>query len=252
MYARTSMQLLGEKASAGESKLILVPKTGQNVALADGALADVSVKFNSALPGGLAFWLEVDGSPSTPMSCFEKVPTEPYVWHGVPEGNHFIRAVLWKTTDPSMQPKSKEDLEGAGPFEITHMEKVDFFVHRPEDFNPSYDWRKVDPWHRLPEGLEISMNLQEGGSQARIPQPWHWEPRVVGQEERQRVAVIADTTMSDILQSLGLSDSTHEVVWCQESGKHERVLQSSWTASQADLFRYQKQIVVRRFATLVD
>ena len=29
MYARTSMQLLGEKASAGESKLILVPKTGR-------------------------------------------------------------------------------------------------------------------------------------------------------------------------------------------------------------------------------
>lgn len=96
------------------------------------------------------------------------------------------------------------------------------------------------------------MNLQEGGSQARIPRPWHWEPRVVGQEERQRVAVNADTTMSDVLQSLGLSDSTHEVVWCQESGKHERVLQSSWTAAQADLFRYQKQIVVRRFATLVD
>jgi len=60
-------------------------------------------------------------------------------------------------------------------------------------------------------------------------------------------------------------------VWCQESGKHERVLQSNWTAAQAplaavlqtrlvisnahlqaDLFRYQKQIVVRRFATLVD
>ena len=76
------------------------------------------------------------------------------------------------------------------------------------------------------------MNLQEGGSQARIPRPWHWEPRVVGQEaaqsisswhpastsrlreERQRVAVNADTTMSDVLQSLGLSDSTHEVAWC--------------------------------------
>ncbi|CAE7945011.1 unnamed protein product [Symbiodinium necroappetens] len=252
VHPRTSMELVGEKASVGESKLILVPKTGQNVALADGALADVSVKFNSALPGGLAFWLEVGGSPSTPMNCFEKVPTEPYVWRSVPEGNHVIRAVLWKTADSSMQPKSKEDLEGAGPFEVTHAEKVDFFVHRPEDFNPSYDWRKVEPWHRLPEGLEISMNLQEGGSQARIPQPWHWEPRVVGQEERQRVAVNADTTMSDVLQSLGLSDSTHEVVWCQESGKHERVLQSSWTAAQADLFRYQKQIVVRRFATLVD
>ena len=74
------------------------------------------------------------------------------------------------------------------------------------------------------------MNLQEGGSQARIPQPWQWEVLVVGQEAsaslqrrwieslapslqvKQRVSVHSNTKMSDVLESLGLSDSTHEVV----------------------------------------
>ncbi|CAE7198747.1 unnamed protein product [Symbiodinium natans] len=262
------MELLGAKARfASAIMLVLICGltilvrvifrhcTGQCVPLLEGARADVIVTFNSprALPGGLAFWLEVGGGSPTPMSCFDKVPSEPQVWHGVPSGDHRIRAVLWKApSGSSAQPKSKEELEGTGPFEVARSESVELVVHRFEDFNPSYEFRKVEPWHRLPEGLEISVNLQEGGSQARIPQPWQWDVRVVGQEARQRVPVRAETTMSDILEVLGLSDSTHEVVWCQDSGKHERVLQPGWTALQADLFRYQNQVFVRRFATMVD
>ncbi|CAE7241653.1 unnamed protein product, partial [Symbiodinium pilosum] len=202
------------------------------------------------LEGGLAFWLE--GGTASPMNCFEKVPAEPYVWRGVPEGRHHIQAVLWKArANSSMQPTCREDLENKAAFEVTRAERVEFCVRRFEDFIAAYDWRKVEPWHRVPEGLEIAVNLQEGGSQARIPQPWSWDVLVVGQA-KQTVQVRADTKMADVLQGLGLSDSTHEVVWCQEGGSHERVLQPNWTAVQADLFRYRDQIVVRRFATLVD
>ena len=45
-----------------------------------------------------------------------------------------------------------QELEGTGPFEVARSESVELVVHRFEDFNPSYEFRKVEPWHRLPEG----------------------------------------------------------------------------------------------------
>ena len=39
-----------------------------------------------------------------------------------------------------------------GAFQVTRSESVDFSARRFEDFNPGYDWRKVEKWHRLPEG----------------------------------------------------------------------------------------------------
>ena len=82
---------------------------------------------------------------------------------------------------------------------------VELQVRRFEDFVASYDWQRVERWHLLPPGLEISM---DSGS-ARIPEPWPWQVRV--EEQEQRVSVQRSSSMAELLEALGLSDSTHEV-----------------------------------------
>ena len=133
-----------------------------------------------------------------------QVPTEPYVWHGVPEGrfslsslstyklpglqpgNHFIRAVpgtrgiscvnrartskqhdgaqvLWKTTDPSMQPKSKEARHHGGQvIFVLRCEKSGESVRTSKVLVPlkSHTWRR---WISLCIDLKISIQATTGG-----------------------------------------------------------------------------------------
>eukprot|EP00931_Biecheleriopsis_adriatica_P013276 TRINITY_DN114632_c0_g1_i1.p1 TRINITY_DN114632_c0_g1~~TRINITY_DN114632_c0_g1_i1.p1 ORF type:complete len:261 (-),score=60.38 TRINITY_DN114632_c0_g1_i1:42-824(-) len=250
--------------SGAERGLILAPLEGDYVDLPSGkSAADVIARFNSetAGSGSLAFWIEAasDASKRGPVNCLQQVPSEAYALRGIPEGQHRIHAVLWQPQPGAAegaQPTTPEELAPGGGFTVRSHANVSFFVRRFEDFLPSYDWNVVERWHRLPPGLEVSLDLGEGGSRkARIPQPWQWDVRVLGESgeaTKQRVAVEAETSMAELLSRLGLSDSTHEIVWSQEDGKHERLLQPSWTARQADLFRYSSQIFVRRFATVVD
>lgn len=226
-------------------QIILAPKQGDYIPLNPGEeFADVRLTLNPSLAHSIAFWFEARGTPGS-MNVLDKIPSEAFVWHKIPEGQHRIHAVLWKATaamDASSRPKTLEDLEG---FECLGRESIDIYVRRFEDFQPTYDWQPFERWHQLPPGLEISVDTRR----ARIPEPWPWNVEVVGQGTEQ-IQVHGTSTMSQLLELLKLSDSTHEVVW--RDAKHEYTLQPAWTARQADLFRYREHVVVRRFATIVD
>jgi len=238
-------------AAASDSReLIASPKEGSFVELPSSKnAADVIISFGP-LQGHLAFWVESTEVPNRrgPVNCLPAVPTEAYVLPGLPEGPYRLHAALWEPstgTAAAAQPSAPSELEADGPFQVRLRASRCFHVRRFADFSPSYDWQAVEPLHRLPPGLEITMDLSasDGGRRARIPQPWQWDARVEG--EVQRVPVEADATVASLLELLGLSPATHEAVWRQADGKHERVLEVSWTARQADLFRYSKDIIIR-------
>ena len=195
--------------------------------------------------------LQANGKPGT-INVLDQVPSEPYVWQKVPEGQHRIQVVLWKPTsamDATSQPKAPEDLSS---FDCSRgRATVDIIVRRFEDFMPSYDWKPVERWYQLPPGLEISMDLSGEAKRAKIPEPWKWQVEIIG-EGAEMIEVRRDSTMSELLEKMKLSDSTHEVVFCDPNGKHEISLKPDWTAQQADLFRYRDQVQVRRFASIVD
>mmetsp|Transcript_41896 Transcript_41896/g.125239 ORF Transcript_41896/g.125239 Transcript_41896/m.125239 type:complete len:253 (-) Transcript_41896:67-825(-) len=240
-----------EAASTADAELILAPKEGAYVDLpAEKNAADVIISFG-ALQGRLAFWVESAEDPGRhgPVNCLPSVPSEAYALRGMPEGRHRVHAALWEppAADPAAQPKLPKELGVGGRFEVRHLASRCFNVKRFADFTPGYDWRPVEPWHRLPPGLEISMDLSgsggDGQRRARIPQPWQWDATVDGAVKR--VPVEAEATVATLLERLGLPAASHEMVWRQPDGQHERVLEPSWTAQQTDLFRYSKDIIVR-------
>lgn len=253
------MEVVTARAGAGaaEASLIVTPREDDYLDLAQGkAAADVITTFrSSAGTGRLAFWIEAaeDAAKRGPLNCLPQIPSEPYALRGIPEGRHRIHAVLWEPleTASSPEPASVEELLETGGFVVLTRATVSFSVRRFEDFVAAYDWKPVERWHRLPPGLEVALDMGESQSRkAKIPQPWQWDVQVDEQEGRQRVPVEADTPLLELLTRLGLTTSTHELIWSQ--GGHERVLQPTWTARQTDLFRYAQQIRVRRFATIVD
>eukprot|EP00933_Yihiella_yeosuensis_P064839 TRINITY_DN68376_c0_g1_i1.p1 TRINITY_DN68376_c0_g1~~TRINITY_DN68376_c0_g1_i1.p1 ORF type:complete len:217 (-),score=34.95 TRINITY_DN68376_c0_g1_i1:54-704(-) len=216
------------------------------------------------MSGKLAFW--ISGNPASaapgaspmvgPINCLQTVPSEDYALRGIPEGKWRIHAAIWEAMkdDPTKEPRTPDDLLESGPFRASGSATTSTTVRPFEDFVASYEWKHVEEWHRMPSGLEIVLDLGGGNERkARIPQPWSWDVRVEdGEASTRRVSVKADTTMAEVLTALDLSTTTHEVVWRQDDGAHERSLQASWTAQQADLFRYSKQIVIRRHATMID
>lgn len=230
--------------------LITSPKEGDYVELPAGkSAADVTIKFGVA-PGRLAFWIEFAEDPSKvgQMNCLPRVPEEAYALRGIPEGSFRVHAVLWEALDPLApvkEPQKPSELQSGGSFVVSDRMTASFFVRRFEDFVPRYEWQPVEGWHRIPRGLEVIMDLG-AGRRARIPQPWQWDATVEGEADRRRVGVEAESTMASLLGGLGFDASTHEVVWRQADGKFERVLDGAWTARQADLFRYEKDVLVRR------
>mmetsp|Transcript_161877 Transcript_161877/g.393236 ORF Transcript_161877/g.393236 Transcript_161877/m.393236 type:complete len:173 (+) Transcript_161877:3-521(+) len=167
----------------------------------------------------------------------------------MPEGRHRLRAAVYAPPGgaPGARPRSPEDLAPGGGFEVRHSASCCFNVKRFVDFAPSYDWQPVEHWHRVPPGLEISLDLSgsggDGQRRARIPQPWQWDAAVDGVVKR--APVEAEATVASLLERLGAPEAAHEMVWRQADGRHERVLEGSWTARQVDLFRYSKDIIVR-------
>lgn len=238
-------------SAAARNSLIVKPQDGEYVRLpGDKTVADVEVSFGP-LRGQLAFRVEGVDNPSLqgPVNTLPQVPSEPYALRHLPEGAFRLHAALWEPLPDAptgLVPKVATDLQEGSPFSISLRTTVLFHVRRFEDFAASYEWRPVEPWHCVPPGLEIEMDLGGAGSRrARIPQPWQWDAKIQGEAAPRRVAVEAEFTMAELLARLGLSKDTHEVVWQQPGGSHERALNAEWTARQADLFRYASQISVR-------
>ncbi|CAE8720738.1 unnamed protein product [Polarella glacialis] len=236
-----------------EELMIFAPREGAFLELPAGkAQADVIVKFSRA-QGSLAFWIESADAASPlkgPLNVLATVPLEDYALRGIPEGTYTIHAMLWEVAAgaPDAQPRTSEELLGSSSaFRLLRgRTSVSFTVKRFEDFVPKYEWKPVAHWHRLPPGLEIVLDLGGSGDRkARIPQPWQWDARVADEAVPKRVPVMADTTMALLLSLMGFSTNTHEVVWGQDDGKHEQVLEVNWTSTQANLFQYSRQIFVR-------
>jgi len=242
------VQVLGVEPAA-EAALILAPKDGGYVELPrEKKAADVIIRFGQR-PGHLAFWIESaqDQGHRGPLNCLDAVPSEDYALRNIPEGSYRVHAAIWEASaGASGQPKAANELEVGGPFITREKATVSFTVRLFEDFNASYEWAVVELWHRLPPGLEISLDLggANGDRRARIPQPWQWDVTVDGADVK-RVAVEADDSMDTILARLGISTATHEVVWRQPDGNFERILEPAWTARQADLFKYGRNMFVR-------
>ena len=68
-------------------------------------------------------------------------------------------------------------------------------------------------------GLEIAVNLQEGGSQARIPQPWSWDVLVVGQAGG-RVKDLGSRVWGSLFGGLWVFEFLGSIVWGWEFGFH--------------------------------
>jgi len=237
----------------GPARLIKKPEAGDFIDLPAGkAAADVFVTFGEG-QGQLAFWVEgvTNSSLRGPVNCLPVVPAEAYAVRGLPEGAFPLHAALWEAAPGAgdAKPQTAADLDGAR-FVVAARAAVDFTVRRFEDFAAGYDWQPVERWHRLPAGLEISLDLGTGAGsgsrRARIPQPWNWDARVQDDPAPRRVPVEADTTFGELLLRLGFSRETHEAVWQQPDGSHARPMDAGWTARQADLFRYRGQISIRQ------
>eukprot|EP00929_Paragymnodinium_shiwhaense_P037263 TRINITY_DN19889_c0_g1_i1.p1 TRINITY_DN19889_c0_g1~~TRINITY_DN19889_c0_g1_i1.p1 ORF type:complete len:264 (+),score=53.25 TRINITY_DN19889_c0_g1_i1:88-879(+) len=242
------------------AELIKAPREGSCVELPDGKqAANVFVTFGEAadLPCfaecGLAFWIQDFTNPAKrgPLNCLAAVPKEDYALQGIPEGSHRICAALWRRRgDGESKPSSHADLEVGGAYEAVHRQEVAISVRRFEDFKPAYDFQAVEQWHRLPPGLEIVLDLSSGLRTAKIPLPWKWDVRIErddGTEEVKRVDIVApDMPMAKILESLGLSTCQHDIVWKQADGSHEQVLNLQWNVRQVSLWKYAKDILIRR------
>jgi len=239
---------------SGAGRLIAKPKDGDYIDFSAGkSSADVVVGFG-ALTGRLAFWIEAADSSELllPVKCLSEVPKEAYLVPGVREGTWRLCAAGWEPPQAALAatPSTPADLASGSQsgFGVASRAEVCFTVRRFEDFAPSYEWKPLARWHRVPPGLEVDLDLggEGAGNRARIPQPWQWDAQIAGEAAPRRLAVKADSTMAQLLEQLGFTSQTHEVVWRQPDGAHERVLDCQWTATQTDLFRYAKQIEIRR------
>jgi len=246
---------------------IAKPKEGAYVEVPhDKSAADVFVAFNGSggdvggQPWRMAFWIEdaANAQKHGQVNLLDKIPTEDYALQNIPEGSYRVRAVLWMpNADAQEQPKKPDQLLGdSGTFKVLARADVAFNVKRFEDFSPAYDYKEVQPWNRVPTGLEITMDMSGGGGKkARIPQTWQWDAVVNDKAEPSgrrtiRVEVQADATFEKMLRQAGLDPTAWEAVWQQFDAKREkvqfeRVMDVGWTAQQADLFRYQKDIAIR-------
>mmetsp|Transcript_102006 Transcript_102006/g.287982 ORF Transcript_102006/g.287982 Transcript_102006/m.287982 type:complete len:264 (-) Transcript_102006:182-973(-) len=239
--------------------LIAKPKDGDYVELPAGKEgANVHIRFSphvggnsSSVGGSLAFWIVDAGGRCGPLNCLPVVPTEEYALPGIPAGTYRLSAAIWRAStrggaDPAPTPKTLADLRSSF-FTIVMEAVVMFHVRRFEAFSPSYEWRGVEPWHKVPPGLEVRLDMGDGGGRlARIPQPWRWDARVEGEAAPRRAEVEAGTKVAEVLARLGVDVSTHEIVWRDPDGKWERILDCSWTAEMANLFGYARDIFVRR------
>lgn len=232
--------------------LIVSPREGAflDVPAAKTAL-DVIVDFG-AFTGSLAFWIE--GTTATgkhcegPVNCLPDVPKEAYALRNIPEGTYTLSASIFEVPAGSaaLQPRTKEELEG-GQFKVTLTCKRSFSVRRFEDLKPSYEWQHLEPWQKVPPGLEISLDLNAGAGsrRAKIPESWSWDAAVAGEESTRRIVVRRAMTMAQLLEEAGLSPTSHEVVWSQPEGQQARVLEAAWTVEEVDLFRYRGQVQLR-------
>lgn len=234
--------------------LIASPKDGQYLDLPSGKqVTDVFVTFAKAPAEAaslqMAFWIEAADDPSKRgvLNILPGVPTEPYALRGIGAGAHRIRAALVRAG--AAEKPTHADLPAMSPSLET---AVTVHVRAFEDFRPSYEWRTVELWHRIPPGLEVRLGLDDFGERsARIPERWQWDVVAapgtdVSALERQRVEVTATSTLGELKQQLGANGPAWELVWRQEGASHERVLEDSWTATQADLFNYKNDIVLRQ------
>jgi len=267
------MQPVHVAAPAGKQsgRLLMAPSDGAYIDLPPAKkAADVRISFGEADADAsqsnpqCAFWVQDASTPSKhgPLNVLAQAPKEDYFLRGIPEGDHEVHVVLWlpPAHDANMKPSKPEELlaaNGSSTFRVVQHAQAQFHVKRFEDFKPTYEWQQVLPWHRIPPGLEVTMDMeaggQGGGNKARIPQPWQWEAKIHddltaagGAPRVQRTAVQASTTMGELLQQLGLGAGLFDIVWQQEGGSHTQILQPNWTAQQADLFRYANNITVRR------
>mmetsp|Transcript_168216 Transcript_168216/g.540434 ORF Transcript_168216/g.540434 Transcript_168216/m.540434 type:complete len:251 (-) Transcript_168216:143-895(-) len=232
--------------------LVTKPREGDCIDLTAGkAAADIFLNFRPA-PGQLAFWVEGVTNPALrgPINYLPYVPSEAYALPGIPEGTYRLHAATWEAPAgaSASKPSTPADLAQGGPFTVLERSQLCFQVRRFEDFVASYEWQPVERWHRVPVGLEICLDLGgsggDGGRKARIPQPWTWDARIAGEAAPRRVHVEAETTVGELLKRAGLQEDTHEVIFA--AGGFERILESAWTAKQADLFRHAKQVEIRR------
>lgn len=248
----------------GQFELITKPKDGDYIELRPGKNdVDVRITFGQhptcetvTSPLQLAFWIENanDSKKHGPVNCLPKVPAEEYMLRRIPEGSHRVSAALWRfAADVPIQqqnqqnPKSPLDLKSGHPFDVVYFASITFHVRIFEDFSATYSWQFVHPWHRLPPGLEIALDMSGGGDRkARIPATWKWDAHFDDPRDVVRVDVEASTTVAQLLQKLGCSHADHQLVWIQPGGTHQHVLEPDWTAQQVDLFRYGHSIHVQR------
>ena len=85
------------------------------------------------------------------------------------EGNHSVWAVLRHRNVSSSGggQHSAGHIVGRTPL-VTHFE----VVAAPPVFEPSYDWAPVLPGQAVPQGLDVRLDIGEGGKTARIPPEW--------------------------------------------------------------------------------
>lgn len=162
--------------------VMLKPLDGEFIDLGGQTTGSIRISFNPKLEfrgDYLVFWIEDvdDASRRGPLNVKASVPKEDSFLQNVHAGAHRVKVSVVKRmpgssglTEPTHDSLSSfQSLDQASA--VVTMQEFEVFVAR-------YRPQPVLPWHRLPLGLEIKMDLTKGGSTARIPETWKWDVSV--------------------------------------------------------------------------
>ncbi|CAE8618721.1 unnamed protein product [Polarella glacialis] len=193
---------------ATSRRLLLKPADGDFVDLGGKAAGRVRLSFNKDLDfrgDYLVFWIADAEYPPRrgPLTVKRSVPADDFLLRNIAQGRHRVTCLVVKAPPSWDAEPSHSSLMH---FEVMDQTVAVITMRDFKDLVPSYNWQKAEPWHRLPPGLEIKMDLDKGGSRARIPQPWIWKVKVhlaaFPNMQELAVEVRAETRPADILASL--------------------------------------------------